>query len=82
VSQSVNLVPRGEYRLKNNNLVDLRIAKSFRVKGARLEALADIYNIFNSNATVSEVTTVGPSLGTPSEILQARFLRLGVQITF
>jgi hypothetical protein len=82
VSQSVNLVPRGEYRLENNNLVDLRIAKIFRVKGAKLEAIADIYNILNSNATISEVTTVGPSLGRPSEILQARFLRLGVQMTF
>lgn len=82
VTQSVNLVPRGEYRLKNNNLVDLRLAKIFKVKGTRLEAIADLYNIFNSNATVSEVTTVGPSLGTPSEILQARFLRLGIQMRF
>jgi len=82
VSQSVNLVPRGEYRLQNNNLVDLRIAKIFKVKGARLEAIADLYNILNSNATVGEVTVVGPSLGRPSEILQARFLRLGIQLKF
>ncbi len=82
VSQSVSLVPRGEYRLQNNNLVDLRLAKIFQVKDVRLEAIADIYNVLNSNATTGEVTTVGPSLGRVSAILQARFLRIGVQMKF
>lgn len=82
VSQSVALVPRGEYRLENNKLVDVRFAKVFRGRGIRFEAVADIYNLLNSNATTGEVTTVGPSLGRPSSILQARFVRLGIQMKF
>jgi hypothetical protein len=82
VSQSVALVPRGEYRLQNNKLVDVRLAKVFRGRGIRFEAIADIYNVLNSNATTGEVTTVGPSLGRPSSILQARFVRLGIQMKF
>jgi hypothetical protein len=82
VSQSVSLLPRGELRLQTNNLLDLRFAKIFRVRSTRLEAMADLYNVLNSNATTGEVTTVGPSLGRVSSILQARFLRLGVQMKF
>jgi hypothetical protein len=82
VSQSVNLVPRGDYRLQNNNLVDLRVSKILRFRGVRLEGIADLYNLLNSNATTGEVQTVGPSLGRPSEILEGRILRLGVQMTF
>jgi hypothetical protein len=82
VSQSVALVPRGDVRLKNNQLVDLRLAKIFEVKVVRLEAIADIYNLLNSNATTGEVTTVGPSLGRPSGILNGRMLRVGIQMRF
>lgn len=82
VSQSVDLVERGEVRLENNKLVDVRLAKVFKIPGAKLEAIADVYNILNSNATLGEVTVVGPALGRPSEILNARMLRLGIQMKF
>jgi hypothetical protein len=44
--------------------------------------MADLYNVFNSDATISEVTAVGPSLGQASEVVQGRLLRLGVQWKF
>jgi hypothetical protein len=82
VTQNVDLVPPGTVRLQNNNLLDMRLAKIFNVGGAKLQALADIYNVLNSNATTGEVTTIGPSLGRPSGILDGRLLRLGIQLTF
>jgi hypothetical protein len=82
VSQTVLLTPRGEYRLETDALVDLRVAKVFRVKGLQLEAIADIYNVLNSNATVGEVQVVGPNLGRPSDIVPGRMLRLGAQVRF
>jgi hypothetical protein len=82
VTQSVDLVPPGSVRLQNDNLLDMRFAKIFRVGGAKLQALADIYNVLNSNATTGEVTTIGPSLGKPSGILDGRLLRVGIQLTF
>lgn len=82
VSQSVLLVPRGEFRLETDALVDLRLAKLFRVSGVQLEAIADIYNVLNSNATIGEVQVVGPNLGRPSNIVPGRMLRLGAQLRF
>jgi len=82
VNQSVDLLESGELRLDGNKLLDLRIAKVFRISGARLEAIADIYNVLNSNAVIGEVTTIGSSLGRPSGIIEGRLLRLGIQMTF
>jgi hypothetical protein len=82
VSQTVLLAPRGEYRLEDDALVDLRVSKVFRVAGMQLEGIADIYNVLNSNATLGEVQVVGPSLGRPSDIVPGRMLRLGAQLRF
>ena len=82
VTQNVAVAPRGEYRLENANLIDLRFSKLFRVGNSRIEGIADLYNLLNSNATTGEVTAVGPSLGQPSGILQSRYVRFGVQMKF
>jgi hypothetical protein len=52
------------------------------LRGSRLQGIADVYNLFNDNAAIGQVTAVGPSLGQVSEIIQGRLLRLGVQWTF
>ena len=44
--------------------------------------MADLYNVFNSNAVTSAVTTIGPSLLKPSNIDMGRMLRLGGRVTF
>ena len=82
VTQNVDLVPAGEVRLPSHQLLDLRISKTVNLAGSRLQGIADIYNVFNDNAAISQVTAVGPSLGQTSEIIQGRLLRLGLQWTF
>jgi hypothetical protein len=82
VTQSVNLLPRGEVRLQRANLLDFRLSRIFSAGARRFEALADIYNVLNSNATTGEVQAVGSSLGRPDGIVDGRLLRLGVQIKF
>ncbi len=82
VTQVVQVLPRGEVRLDRFNILDLRFSKTFRIKGTTLEGIADLFNVLNANATTGEVQTVGSSLGRPSEILDARMLRLGVQFRF
>ena len=64
------------------NLVDLRIAKTFRFGTTRFEPTLDLYNIFNNNAVTNAVQTVGTSLGRPSIIVMGRLLRVGGRITF
>jgi outer membrane receptor protein involved in Fe transport len=82
VNQSINLLPRGEVRLQRATLVDFRASRVFRVRGNRVEAVADVYNLLNSNATTGEVQAVGSSLGRPDGIVDGRLLRLGVQWRF
>jgi hypothetical protein len=82
VTQNVQAAERGEFRYPWVNLVDLRVAKSFRVAGAKIEPTVDLYNIFNNNAVTNAVTTIGASLGRPSAIVMGRLLRLGGRITF
>jgi hypothetical protein len=67
------------------NQVDLRLGKKFVVRGTRLEAQLDLYNILNGNAVLSQNNTYGTT-GTswlvPLSILSARLVKFGVQLAF
>lgn len=83
VTQNVVLVPRGEVRLRDLNLLDLRLARVFSVsERVRIEPLLDVYNVFNSGTVLAEVQTVGPSLGRVSGTLGGRLVRLGAKVSF
>ena len=55
----MQVAERGEYRYPWVNLVDLRIAKSFRSGSMRFEPTLDLFNVFNNNAVTNAVQTVG-----------------------
>jgi hypothetical protein len=82
VTQNVEAAPRGDFRYPWQNLVDLRLTKSFRTGATRFEPTVDLFNIFNNNAVTSANTTIGSSLERPSAIVMGRLLRLGGRITF
>ena len=83
VTQSVLVAAPGSFRYPWQNLFDLRFSRVFRIRErVGIEPLVDLYNTFNSSAITSEVTTVGSSLGKPSNIDMGRLLRLGGRITF
>ncbi len=83
VTQSILVAPPGQFRYPWQNLMDLRFSRVFHYRERiRMEPLVDLYNIFNSSAITSAVTTIGPSLGKPSNIDMGRLLRLGGRVTF
>ncbi len=83
VTQAVLVSAPGSYRYPWQNLLDLRLAKTIHIgERLQLEPTADLFNVFNSSAVTSAVTTVGPSLLRPSNIVFGRMLRLGGQIRF
>jgi len=82
VTQVVSLVPRGEFTLPRVSLLDLRFAKAFKWSYRKVELQADVYNLFNANAVINEVQTVGPSLGQPVGIVRGRLARFGVNVAF
>jgi hypothetical protein len=82
VTQNVQAAPRGEFRYPWVNLVDLRIARSFRAGSTRIEPTLDLFNLLNNNAVTNAVQTIGSSLGRPSAIVMGRLLRVGGRINF
>ncbi len=83
VTQAILAAPAGAYRYPWQNLLDLRFSRKFKIRErVGIEPLIDLFNTFNSSAVTSAVTTIGPSLGKPSNIDMGRLLRLGGRITF
>jgi hypothetical protein len=64
------------------NQLDLRVAKIFKVGRGRINASADVYNLFNAAPGLSVNNTYGPAWQAPLAILSGRFLKLGVGYTF
>ncbi len=83
VTQAVLAAAPGAFRYPWQNLLDLRFSRVFKFRERiGIEPMIDLYNTFNSGAITSEVTTIGSSLGKPSNIDMGRLLRLGGRITF
>ena len=66
------------------NQVDFRVAKSMTLprNRGRIQASVGLYNLFNSNATLTWNTRYGNSWLVPTTILQGRLVKLGAQVDF
>jgi hypothetical protein len=63
--------------------LDFSVAKTVRTgRGIVLTPQVDVFNAFNSNAVLTEVTTFGGALGNPVTILSPRLLRAQVRVQF
>ncbi len=62
--------------------VDVRVGKMFRVQRSRIQASLDLFNVLNSSAILALNTTFGTSWQWPTQILQGRLAKVGVQIDF
>ncbi len=85
VNQNVFLLPAGsssDWRYPNQRLFDLRLSRVFAIGAAHVEPLVDVYNIFNENAAVSQVQTIGSALGRISENINGRIVRIGLKVSF
>ena len=65
------------------NQVDFRLSKTFALRGSRrVQGLLDLYNMLNANPVLALNNTFGSQWQRPTQILQGRLLKLGVQIDF
>jgi hypothetical protein len=62
--------------------VDLRFTKQFRVGGARIQGMFDVYNVFNANTILGVNGRFGGAWLQPTSILAGRLLKFGTQIDF
>ena len=86
-TKSANLMPVGyDYGPNNLQQFDLKIAKSFRVDRYRFRVDLDAYNLFNSDWPFTVTSTFSTAATSawlrPTNVLQARFIKLGMQFEF
>lgn len=81
-SQTVSLARRGEERLRNVTMADIRISRSFRFGDRRIVPQLDIFNISNAGTVVSLQNAVGGTYLNPREILAPRIIRVGFSLNF
>ena len=93
-SRVVPLIKPGTMFTPRRTQIDLRLSKSFRLRNSqRLQLMADIFNLTNSNAAVGAtsnageppaaiITTYGGAWLRPLNVLQARYVKFGAQFVF
>jgi len=91
-SYTVRPDTRGDHRLDNLSMLDLKVSKTLNISDYKLELMVDLYNIFNSGFARSRVTAVGSTsitgatLGAnfldPTTVITPRTVRVGARFTF
>ncbi len=86
-SKSIGLMREGQdYGKQNLSQLDLRASKRFRVGKYRLRGDFDLFNVLNSNWPYTVNTTFSTASTSqwlrPTNVLQARFFKIGAQIDF
>ena len=81
-SQTVRLSTRGDERLPDVAMIDLRISRSFRFNERRITPMLELFNLTNADTVVGTNANVGTSYLRPTEILSPRLLRLGISVDF
>lgn len=93
-SRVVPLVKPGTMFTPRRTQIDVRLSKSIGFGGAkRLQLMADVFNLTNSNAAVGAtsnageppaalITTFGSAWLRPLNVLQARYVKFGAQFVF
>ena len=82
VPPTVNLLPNGTMYGDRIYQTDLRVSKAFRSGGTVIRPTVSIYNLFNANPIQTYNTTYGSAWLSPTVIMQARFIDIGVQVDF
>jgi hypothetical protein len=75
------IAPQTLFESRSSQL-DLRLTRTFRVAGMRLQGMFDIYNALNASPILATNTRYGPAWLTPTFVLDARLFKFGVQVEF
>ncbi len=81
-SQTVPLSQRGDERLDNVTLIDLRLSRPFKFGSRSFTPQFDIFNITNAATVVNQNAAVGNTYLAASEILAPRIIRVGFSVDF
>jgi len=83
----VNLVQPNTVFLDYQNRLDMRVGKTFRFGQTKIQGFADVFNVFNAGTALTVNQTYGAVAATnawltPTTIMDGRYVRFGMQMTF
>jgi hypothetical protein len=87
---AVAMIPRATLYNPRQSQMDFRLAKNFRIRSRRVQAMLDLYNAFNSSEVLTYSNTYGATTGAltgsawliPTSIIAPRIVKFGVQASF
>jgi hypothetical protein len=79
---TVNLIEPNTVFLDYQNRLDMRLARTFRFDRYRIQGFADIFNVLNAGTVDRINSTYGAQWMTPTRLMEARYVRFGMQMTF
>jgi hypothetical protein len=78
----VRAYPNGDARFTFTGTFDMRLQKGFVIGRAQIDAILDVYNLFNLGYEVEERIVTGPGFRTITAIQPPAATHLGVRVTF
>jgi hypothetical protein len=82
-SVTIALLPQGSLRLPSVNMADLRVSRPFSFRERwRVEPIADLFKLGNSNTVLSQVSSYGSVYLRPSNVLSPFVARFGLRVEF
>ena len=81
-SQSIELI--APFTLFEDRLtrIDIRLAKTFQMGRVRVQPRMDLYNLLNGATVLAANRNFGSRLHQPTQVLAARFIKVGVDLRF
>jgi hypothetical protein len=84
---TVNLLEPNTVFLEYQKKLDLRLGRTFRFGTKRIQGFADVFNVLNAGTVTRINETFGAVAATnvwrtPTAIMEARYVRFGVQMSF
>ena len=81
-TQTIQLSQRGDERLPNVMMVDLRLSRAFRFGTRSIQPTFDFFNVANTDTRDNQNSAVGASYLLPTSILSPRIIRVGLSLNF
>jgi hypothetical protein len=81
-TQTINLSQRGDERLPNVVMADLRLSRRFRFGARSFQPTIDFFNVTNTDTRDNQNSTIGANYLLPTSILSPRIIRIGFSLNF
>lgn len=79
---NIALIPAGQEFDDRLNQIDVRMTRSLKIAGSRVQGIFEVYNLTNTRPSQSNQTTFNARWLQPSVLLGGRLFKFGAQVEF